>query len=116
MHKLSITMSDKPELANRVMILNGFTDAEIVSIMRVVKSIYSNASPEQALANIAAARKLPETKTVDSGDLIFAKATRNSLQMKLADIIVDMSGDHEYLRKNPPTAAAAPESSGQDPS
>lgn len=101
-------MSDQPELDNRVMILNGFTDAEIVSIMRIVKSIYGNASPEQALANIAAARKLPETKTVDSGDLIFAKATKNSLQTKLADLIVDMSGDHEYLRKNPPTAAKGP--------
>ncbi|MEE8440795.1 MAG: hypothetical protein V3S41_03670 [Spirochaetia bacterium] len=97
-------MSDIPELANRVIILNGFTDAEVVSIMRVVKSIYGNGSPEQALANIAAARKLPETKEVDSGDLIFAKATKNSLQTKLADLIVDMSGDHEYLRKNPPGA------------
>ena len=109
-------MSDQPELANRVMILNGFTDAEIVNIMRVVKSIYSNASPEQALANIAAARKLPETKTVDSGDLIFAKATKNSLQTKLADLIVDMSGDHEYLRKNPPAAAGGPTDPGPDQS
>ena len=116
MRRLSSTMSDKPELKNRVIILNGFTDAEIVSIMRVVKSIYGSASAEQALANIAAARKLPETKTVDSGDMIFAKATKNSLQTKLADLIVDMSGDHEYLRDNPPTAAASPDVAGPDPS
>ncbi len=94
------------------MILNGFTDAEIVSVMRVVKSIYSNVSPEQALANIAAARKIPETKTVDAGDLIFAKTTKNSLQTKLADLIVDMSGDHEYLRKNPPAAPKEPTAEG----
>jgi len=97
-------MSDRPELSNRVIILNGFTDAEIVSIMRVVKSIYSDGTPEQALANIAAARQLPESKSVDKGDLIFAKTTPNSLQTTLADLIVDMSGDHEYLRKNPPQA------------
>jgi hypothetical protein len=103
------------------MILNGFTDAEIVSIMRVVKSIYSSAPPEQALANIAAARQLAETKAVDPGDLIFAKSTKNSLETKLADLIVDMSGDHEYLRKNPPGAAKGPatedpEPQGSDPS
>ena len=97
------------------MILNGFTDAEVVNIMRVVKSIYSNASPEQALANIAAARQLSETRTVDPGDLIFAKSTRNSLQTKLADLIVDMSGDHDYLRKNPPQAAGQPATDGPTP-
>ncbi len=109
-------MSDQPELANRVMILNGFTDAEIVNIMRVVKSIYSDASAEQALANIAAARQVPETKSVEPGDLIFAKSTRNSLQTKLADLIVDMSGDHEYLRRNPPSAAGGPATPDPDPS
>jgi len=97
-------MSDNPSLSNRVIILNGYTDNEIVSIMRIVKSIYSDGSPEQALANIAAARQLAEAKTVEPGDLIFAKATSNSLQMKLADIVADVSEDHEYLRKNPPPA------------
>jgi hypothetical protein len=98
-------MSDKAEMENRVIILNGYSDPEIVSIMRIVKSIYSDATPEQALANIAAARKLPEAKSVSSADLIFAKATPNSLQMKLADIVADVSEDHEYLRNNPPPEA-----------
>lgn len=100
-------MSEKPELANRVVILNGFTDAEIVNIMRIVKSIYGDSSPEQALANIAAARQLPEARSVAAAELIFAKTTKNSLQTKLADLIVDMSADHEYLRKNPPRPADA---------
>ena len=95
-------MSDKPELANRVIILNGYTDPEIVAIMRIVKSIYSDGSPEQALANIAAARQLPEATSVSPKDLIFAKATANSVQMKLADILADVSEDHEYLQNNPP--------------
>ena len=95
-------MEEKQVLNNRVIILNGYTDAEIVNIMRIVKSIYSDITPEQALSNIAAARQLPEAKEVDTADLIFAKATPNSLQMKLADIVEDASEDHEYLRKNPP--------------
>jgi hypothetical protein len=107
-------MSDRKELGNRVIILNGYADAEISAIMRVVKSIYSDATPEQALAAIAAARQLPEAREVKPGDLIFAKTTGNSLQMKLADLIVDMSEDHEYLRKNPPQARGGADSARQD--
>ena len=98
-------MSDRKELQNRVIILNGYSDEEIGGIMRVVKAIYSDGTPEQALESIAAARQIPQTREVQSADLIFAKTTSNSLQMKLADLIVDMSEDHEYLRKNPPQAA-----------
>lgn len=103
-------MSDSDALDNRVIILNGYTDAEIVSIMRIVKSIYSDATPEQALANIAAARQLPVTKEVASRDLIFAKATKNSLEMKLADIVEDVSEDHKYLQENPPKPPGTEES------
>ena len=73
-----------PELENRVVILNGFTNEELDLVMRAVRSAVS--SPR---------------------DLIFAKTTPTSLQMKLSDLIVDISQDHEYLRNNPPPEVLA---------
>lgn len=73
-----------PELKNRVVILNGFTNEELDLVMRAVRSAVS--SPR---------------------DLIFAKTTPTSLQMKLTDLIVDISQDHEYLRNNPPPEVIA---------
>jgi hypothetical protein len=73
-------MDQRPkELDNKVIILNGFTVEEINAIMNAVKPLFEKPR-----------------------DLIFAKTTDNSLQMKLSDLIVDMSQDHEYLKKNPP--------------
>jgi hypothetical protein len=116
-------MGDRSEsLNNRVIILNGFSDGEIIAIMNVVKSIYADADVpafaafEQATADhpaatdfsrrllrvVAAAKQQPEAQQVSTGDLIFAKSTENSLEMKLADLIEDMSEDHAYLRNNPP--------------
>lgn len=107
------------------MILNGFTDHEIIAIMNVVKAIYANTDMDgfvrfveaaadhpdatdfsrRLLRVVAAAKQTPESASVQTGDLIFARSTENSLQMKLADLIEDMSEDHEYLRNNPPQAA-----------
>ncbi|MFW5689742.1 MAG: hypothetical protein ACOC1U_09225 [Spirochaetota bacterium] len=116
-------MSDKsPALDNRVVILNGFTDPEIIAIMNVVKSIYADTDMEafvrfveevkdhpaatdfskRLLRVVAAAKGTPESAQVSTGDLIFARSTPSSLEMKLADLIADMSEDHEYLRNNPP--------------
>ncbi|MFP4566226.1 MAG: DUF3783 domain-containing protein [Spirochaetaceae bacterium] len=67
------------ELENKVIIMNGFTQQEIVSIMRAVRRLFEN-----------------------PGDLIFAKTTPKSVNMVLKDLIVDMSEDHEYLKNNPP--------------
>ena len=67
------------ELDNRVIIMNGFRHDEIVRIMRVIKTLFDKPR-----------------------DLIFATTTPSSLQMKLADLIVDMSRDHRYLAENPP--------------
>ncbi len=122
-----MSQSEQP-LENRVIILNGFTDPEIIAVMNVVKSIYADtdmdefvrfveAAAEQPQATefskkvlrvIAAAKQLPVTREVAPGDLIFARTTENSLQMKLADLIVDMSEDHEYLKNNPPQRAPDP--------
>lgn len=121
-------MSDRPkELDNRVIVLNGFTDPEIVAIMNVVKSIYADADLEKFFANatktiesksadeftkrllkvVGAAKQIPEAISVSARDLIFAKTTENSVQMRLVDLIVDMSGDHEYLKENPPASQPA---------
>ncbi len=67
------------ELGNKVIIMNGFTQQEIVSVMRAVRRLFEN-----------------------PGDLIFAKTTPKSVNMVLKDLIVDMSEDHEYLKNNPP--------------
>lgn len=73
-------MEDRPkELDNKVIIMNGFTFEEIDKIMRAVKPLFDKPR-----------------------DLIFAKTTAQSVEMKLKDLIVDMSEDHEYLKKNPP--------------
>ncbi len=69
-----------PELQNKVIIMNGFSNDEIAGIMAAVKPLFENPR-----------------------DLIFAKTTKHSVEMKLKDLIVDISQDHEYLRKNPPT-------------
>lgn len=125
-------MSERSEaLDNRVIILNGFSDQEIIAIMNVVKSIYAQADFEaftnfvesvadhptatdfskRLLRVVAAAKQIPEAQRVGTGDLIFAKTTENSVQMKLADLIEDMSEDHDYLKKNPP-GASGPNASG----
>ncbi len=35
-------------------------------------------------------------------DIVFAKSTPTSLEMKLGDLIVDICEDHNYLKENPP--------------
>ncbi|MFO8064217.1 MAG: DUF3783 domain-containing protein, partial [Spirochaetia bacterium] len=63
------------ELDNKVIIMNGFSQEELVSIMRAVRRLFDNPR-----------------------DLIFAKTTPKSVNMVLKDLIVDMSEDHEYLK------------------
>lgn len=109
-------------LKNRVIVLNGFSDSEIIGIMNVVKSIYADTDLDafarfaqeveehpaatdfsrRVLRSVGAAKSLPETASVSTKDLIFAKTTENSVKMTLKALIEDMSEDHEYLRKNPP--------------
>jgi hypothetical protein len=114
--------SQPKELSNRVVILNGFSDPEIMTIMAMVKALYADVDADrfgafveaaknleesggysaQVLDLLAYARTLPGMQTTSTRDLIFAKTTPNSVQMRLQDLIVDMSQDHEYLQKNPP--------------
>jgi len=67
------------ENEQKVIIMHGFTYEQIDLIMNAVKKQFDS-----------------------SADLIFAKTTENSVKMRVADLIEDLSGDHEYLKKNPP--------------
>ena len=74
-------MKHQPEdLPQRVLIMNGFSHQEMDTILKVVKKSVS-----------------------DPQDVIFAMTTKTSVEMKLRDLIEDMTEDHEYLKKNPPT-------------
>lgn len=64
---------------HRVIIMHNFELADIDRIMRAVR------------------RELDRPT-----DLIFAKTTENSLQMKVGALIEDLTEDHEYLKNNPP--------------
>ncbi len=63
----------------RVIIMHGFPYEEIDRVMRAVKG------------------EFPPPR-----DIIFAKTTENSLTMKVADLIEDLTEDHTYLKENPP--------------
>jgi hypothetical protein len=85
-------MEERPkELDNKVIIMNGFTDQEIHQIINSVKKLFDNPK-----------------------DLIFAKTTDTSVNMKLKDLIVDMSEDHEYLKQNPPDLSKKQQSKESD--
>lgn len=74
-------MKHQPEdLTQRVIIMNGFSAAEMDTILKAVKKSVS-----------------------DPKDVIFAMTTKTSVEMKLRDLIEDMTEDHEYLKKNPPS-------------
>ena len=74
-------MKHQPEdLTQRVIIMNGFSAEEMDTILKVVKKSVS-----------------------EPQDVIFAMTTKTSVEMKLRDLIEDMTEDHEYLKKNPPT-------------
>ena len=79
MNELPSPINKTGHLNNKIVILNGFSDDEIVNIMRAVKKLF--AQPRE---------------------LIFAKTTKNSIEMKLKDLMEDMSEDHAYLAANPP--------------
>jgi hypothetical protein len=74
-------MKHQPEdLTQRVIIMNGFSAEEMDTILKVVKKSVEH----------------PQ-------DVIFAMTTKTSVEMKLRDLIEDMTEDHEYLKKNPPS-------------
>lgn len=86
-------MKHQPEdLPQRVIIMNGFSTEEIDTILKTLK---------QALS--------------DPQDIMFAMTTKTSVEMKLRDLIEDMSEDHEYLKQNPPTREQRQTASKREP-
>lgn len=75
-------MDPEQALRNKVIVMNGFSQQEILQIMRTVKALFD-----------------------EPRDLIFATTTKTNLDFKLRDLIQDLSEDHEYLRNNPPPGA-----------
>ncbi len=63
----------------KVVIAHGFEKEEILRLMRAVKKEF--------------------TKEVD---IAFAMTTENSLKRNLGEVVLDISGDHKYLKENPP--------------
>ncbi len=63
----------------KVVIAHGFEKDEILRLMRAVKNEF--------------------TKEVD---IAFAMTTENSLKRNLGEVVLDISGDHKYLKENPP--------------
>jgi hypothetical protein len=63
----------------KVVIAHGFEKDEIIRLMRAVKKEF--------------------TKEVD---IAFAMTTENSLKRNLGEVVLDISGDHAYLKENPP--------------
>ncbi|NCB02004.1 MAG: DUF3783 domain-containing protein [Spirochaetia bacterium] len=71
-----MSMSTKQQ---KVVIAHGFDKDEILRLMRAVKNEF--------------------TKEVD---IAFAMTTENSLKRNLGEVVLDISGDHQYLKENPP--------------
>ena len=80
-------VSDKDQAAakgeevsdGKVILLHGFSQAELSAILKAVKSVAE-----------------------DPKDIAFAMSTPTNLKWRFRDIINDVRGDHEYLRENPP--------------
>jgi predicted amidohydrolase len=79
------TTDNQSHLENKVVILNGFSKEEIFAIMKMIKKAYG---PSQ--------------------DIMFAMTTEHSLQMKLKDVISDVSEEHAYMKAHPPKKTNTP--------
>ncbi len=76
-------MKTNSHLDSKVLVMNGFTREELFKVMRAVKREFEN----------------PQ-------DLVFAMTTENSLEMKLKDVIRDVSEEHAYMKANPPESGS----------
>ncbi|WP_422477728.1 DUF3783 domain-containing protein [Pleomorphochaeta sp. DL1XJH-081] len=74
---------DKP--TEKVVILHGFTNEQIFAVLRAVK------------------REIGTTE-----DVAFATTTAHSLEMKLKEVVKDVSEEHAYMKKNPPNGTRTP--------
>lgn len=75
----------------RVIIMHGMSNAELDLIMRAVRKTLENPR-----------------------DIIFAKTTENSVNMKVGALIKDLTEDHNYLKENPPPGAGSASGAGAE--
>jgi hypothetical protein len=81
---------DYPYLKNRVMILNGFADQEIFAIMKAIKDLCKTGPAGEAPRSY----RRPHIRQIHP----------QQSQSRTGAVIIDMSGDHTYLKENPPEA------------
>ena len=60
---------------------------------------------EQALAIMRAARKAAAEAGADPASIAFATTTPTNVEWKVSDLLSEVAGEHEYMRKNPPKMA-----------
>lgn len=73
------------QATGKVVILHGFTNEQIFAILKAVK-----------------------TEMGAKEDVAFATTTPNSLEMKLKEVVKDVSEEHAYMKKNPPGGTTTP--------
>lgn len=69
-----------------VVLLHGFTNEQAVALMRAAKKAASDAG-------------------MDSGRIAFATTTPTNVEWKVAELLTEVAEEHEYMRKNPPSAS-----------
>ena len=84
-------MSDEPSPQSvdhgyKVVFLHGFTEDQVLRVMRGVKSIVD-----------------------DPAKVAFCMSTKNNLEWKIGDLLNEVTLEHEYMKKNPPPAGKSGE-------
>lgn len=62
-------------------------------------------SSDQALAVMRAAKKAAAEHGLDPADIAFATTTPTNVEWTVATLIEEVTGEHLYLRENPPGQA-----------
>ncbi len=57
---------------------------------------------EQAIAIMRAARKAASEAGADPAAIAFATTTPTNVEWKVSELLSEVAGEHEYMRKNPP--------------
>jgi hypothetical protein len=78
-------MEQKQKETEKVVILHGFTHEQIYAIVKATHHMLGN-----------------------DVDVAFATTTEHSLQMKLQDVIADVSEEHAYMKDHPPGSDTPP--------
>ena len=60
---------------------------------------------EQALALMRAAKKAAAEAGLDPSSVAFAMTTPTNVEWKVADLLTEVTEEHEYMKNNPPGTA-----------